>query len=72
MELVLDVGKKWSSIAKCIGKRTEHSVKNRFHSLMRQYAKMARKIKTKSSGRKKDQEEELIAFIIKSIKEVEP
>ena len=39
---------------------------------MRQYAKMARKIKTKSSGRKKDQEEELIAFIIKSIKEVEP
>ena len=73
LELVLDIGKKWSSISKCIGKRTEHSVKNRFHSLMRQYAKLSKKGgKGKPAGKKKDQEEELITFIMRTMKEAEP
>lgn len=69
----MDVGKKWSSIAKCIGKRTEHSVKNRYHSLIKQYTKLSKKNnKIKSTGKRKDQEEELINYIMKCMKEADP
>lgn len=39
LELVLDLGKKWSGIAKQLKTRTEHSVKNRFRSLIKKFSK---------------------------------
>ena len=43
MESVLEIGKKWSIIAKkFLGKRTEHMVKNRFNSLLRKYKEKGR------------------------------
>jgi hypothetical protein len=39
LEYVLEIGKKWSAISKCMKNRTEHSVKNRFKSLIKRYKK---------------------------------
>ena len=39
MEYVLEIGKKWSAIAKCMKNRTEHAVKHRFKSLVKRYKK---------------------------------
>jgi hypothetical protein len=39
LEYVLEIGKKWSAISKCMKNRTEHAVKNRFKSLLKKYKK---------------------------------
>lgn len=43
MEFALELGKKWSAIAKCMRNRTEHAVKNRYQSLLKKYKKSNKK-----------------------------
>lgn len=52
MEYVLELGKKWSAISKCMRDRTEHAVKNRYQSLLRRFTKLS-DIKL-SKGRKSE------------------
>ena len=39
LQRVLEVGKKWSDISKCLSGRNENSVKNRFFSLVKKEKK---------------------------------
>jgi len=41
LELVLEMGNRWSSIAKVLKTRTEHAVKNRYRSLIKRYCRAA-------------------------------
>lgn len=65
LEYVLEIGKKWSAIAKCIRKRTEHAVKNRFKSLIKKYKK--ENPKSSRKGKSSDSESEIIKNILKCL-----
>ncbi len=49
IEKVIEYGKKWSKIAKILGNRTQHMIKNRFNSLINTMVKRSRYAKNDTS-----------------------
>jgi hypothetical protein len=57
LKLVVEHGKKWSVISDQMAGRTEHTVKNRFQSLLKKYLKQTNEKMPKlhkAEGRKKE------------------
>ena len=68
-ELVIKVGKKWSSISKLLETRTEHSVKNRYKSLLKKFKKThSIRDKAKTSKGLYAKELEMLRGLIEEIK----
>jgi len=56
---IKEFGKKWSKIAKVLGNRSEHIVKNRFNKIKQKYEKQIEKM----NKRNKFSESEFIEFL---------